>query len=283
MLRYSRIGLSFLDELAQILFETRKVMAEEGEVASVSVKQGCSEYADAVVDICEKLGLVWTAEQEIRSMESKQDSLEDGVWQLSKCGEVKYHFYNTIYHCKAAADSCSILFNLVFGLKHEKEERDILRNDEFRKQIRQRSTDFASYWDKHGSWFSELRALRDQLIHREYLPILTRSISKKTVFDIVPNKITRGETTRIDFTGFVGTTGKHKWEFRRRGLLLAFPYPFDYVFPKRPINFTQLAMRPTKRSMKDFRGVVDYCHTAFDRLKGLSEITFKETLQKITK
>jgi hypothetical protein len=283
MLRYSGIELAYLDKLAQAILDTKTITAAEGKIAAARVKHGYSETVDGIIDICEKLGFVWMAEREIKSIESESVTLPDGVWQPSKCGEVKYHFYNAIYNCKANADSCSILLNLILELPYEKEDRDLLRNEEFRKQVRERSTDFHSCWQEYGGWFSNLRKLRDQLIHREYLAVLTRNIPNKTVYDFVPNRIRTGETTRIDFEGFLGTTKRHSWKFRRKGMLLAFPHPFDYVFPKEPINFKQIATGSAKRKLKDFYGVVEYCHIAFERLKGLSEITFKETLKTITK
>ena len=285
MLRYAELRLSHLDNLAKILFETEIRIAEEGLFNAPKPKHGYEGYVDMIIDVCEKLGFIWMSGQEIKNITSESILIDNVPHKQAKSSEVKYHFYSLIYNCKANSDSCSHIFNFIHELGFKQEDRDILRNEEFRKALSKKSVDFDAYWKKYGGWFGNLNKRRDQLIHRESMPILTRHFHTKTVYDILPMKTYPLGGGRFDFMGVVGTIGKHKFDFRpqRGGLGVALPSPFDYVFPKERINFQQIAIGRLRRRFSDFESVADYCGTAFRRFKELSEISFKEALNHISR
>jgi hypothetical protein len=281
-LRVASVRLEHLDELAGRILETRGI--EEPKLVSVKPKQRWSLHFEATMDICEKLGFVRVATEEIRRIESKTELVGTVFWQDVECSAVKYHLYNVIYNSKATTDSVSVFLNLLFGLGYSKGDIDLIRN---RKQFRDiairkcSTSDLATFWATHGKWFDDLLTLRDSLIHKQSIPVFVYDHRSNMALDFFPVYDISSDGKKVShYDLMVGTDGTPSLTFKLRGSQKVLPAPFHYVFPKKPVTFLQMASE-LKLKPENLQRVTEYCDTAFGYVKDLSEIAFKESLQII--
>ena len=239
---------------------------------------------DLIIDICEKLGFLWLAADEIEHLQSKCELIDGTNWYYLECGRVKYHLYNCIFNSKAVSDSVSVLLNDIFALGYVAGKIDFIKESKFRRDLIQESDKLGHLWREHATWFGKLARFRDALIHRQSFPVFVPYPETKVVFDLhnVGTEIVDGrEILYFDLVG--GPTGvlptRH---FKFKGSKFVAEWKPSYVMPNDVVSYTELS-RKSKINFDDFQDAVGFCHFAFDRLKELSEIAFEETLEQIMK
>lgn len=282
-LRFASIRLEHLDELANRILETHNI--EEAKLIAAKPRQEWRLHYDIIVDICEKLGFVRTAIEEIRRIESKTEFIGNAFWQQVECSAVKYHLYNVIYNSKATTDSVSVFFNLLFALKgYSRGSIDLIKNERnFRDDVIKKcsNSDLATFWGNHEKWFYDLRKLRNSLIHKQSIPVFVQDPRDNIAFDFFPVYDISADGKQLShYDLMMGTDGSPALRLKVRGKQRVLPAPFHYVFPREPVTYVQMASE-LKLGPEDFQRVTDYCDAAFERTKGLSEIAFKESLRII--
>jgi hypothetical protein len=281
-LRLASIKLEHLDELANRMLETHKI--DEAKLIAAKPKQKWGLHFDIVVDIREKLGFVRTATDQIKSLESRTEFIGTAFWQHVECSAVKYHLYNVIYNSKATTDSVSVFFNLLFRLRYSKGSIDLIKNEkQFRDSVIKKCStpDLATFWRTHGKWFDDLLKLRNSLIHKQSIPVFVHDRKNNIAFDFFPVYDVSSDGKQLShYDLMMGTDGRPALTFKVRGKQRVLPAPFHYVFPKEPVTYLQMASE-LKLRPEDFQRVTGYCDAAFEHVKSLSEIAFKESLEII--
>jgi hypothetical protein len=282
VLRNTSQKLLFLDQLARELVEFSGIPG--GPFVAAKPKEKFRTSHDLIIDICEKLGFLWLASKEIERLQSKCELIDGSNWYYLECSRVKYHLYSCIFNSKAVSDSVSVLLNSLFRLGYVAGEVDFIKERKFRRDLIKKSENLDELWKSHAAWFINLGSFRDALIHRQSFPVFIRYPETKVVFDLqyVGVEVIDGkETIYYDLTG--GPTGVLPARiFKFRGSEFVAQWKPVYVMPIDIVNFTRLSSKK-KFNFDDFQDAKDFCRVAFDRLRELSEIAFKETLQEITR
>ncbi len=279
-LRSTEVKLANLDQLAKQLIEVSVIPG--GPFVAAKPKDEFRASHDLIIDICEKLGFLWLAANEIERLESKCELIDGTKWYYLECGRVKYHLYNCIFNSKAVSDSVSVLLNEIFELDYVAGKIDFIKERKFRRDLIRESEKLGQLWNQHATWFGKLARFRDSLIHRQSFPVFVPYPETKVVFDLhnVGVEIVDGrEILYYDLVG--GPTGvlptRH---FKFKGSKFVAEWKPSYVMPNDIVSYTQLS-RKSKINFDDFQDAADFCHFAFDRLRELSEIAFEETLEQI--
>lgn len=282
-LRDAHIKLEHLDGLAKA-FLTRPSPIAGTPFLAVKPRDEFKELYNLVTDICEKLGFLRLAIDAVQRIQSKHEVIDGAEWYYLECEEVKYHVYNCIFNAKAVSDSVSFLLKNTFGLSYERGEIDFIKEKRFRGEVILIDSKFGEIWKNHGGWFKNLVRFRDGLIHRQFIPVYVPDSEYKVVFDFRPvgTEIVDGqETIHFDLAG--GCDGKfpaRKFKFKRTDV--AIPWKPSYVMPNDIVSYVELSSK-SKLKFDDYQKVLDFCNFAFDRLKELSEVAFRVTLEKTTK
>lgn len=271
-----------MDQLAKQLVEVSSV-PDAMMVAARPRDEFRNDY-NLIVDICEKLGFLWLAAEEIANIESKREFIDGSEWHYLECSRVKYHVYDCIFNAKAVSDSVSVLLNGLFGFGYSRGEIDFIKTRKFRRDLISRSEKLGEFWSDYSTWFKNLALFRDAVIHRQSIPVFILHPETKVAFDfrpvgveIVDGKETLNFGLAAGSSGFVPTLN-----LKFKGSQVIAPWKPSYVMPKDIISYDHLSSK-NEVKFDDFQDVLGFCRAAFDRLRGLSEIAFSETLNVITR
>ena len=276
-LRNSDIKIQCLDELARLFLTSQPL--EGTPLMQVRPRAEYATHLALIVDICEKLGILWRTAVETRGLESRRVIMDSCHFQYIEIPRAKYYLYTCIYNTKAITDSVSVLFNTIFDLRYELKKVDLIRNRKFRRDVKKHSDALDIFWATHAQWFKDLGDLRNALIHRESVPVFIRDSANNAVYDLISVRTEqRNGKMNTDFDLLLATEGKMpQRSFKFRGKELAAPMGFNYAFPRMRISYTQIWVEQMKLKFADFQRVIDFEDVAFLRSKELSELAFKET------
>ena len=285
-LRNAETPLRCVDELAKHLIEINpnvNLSRHGGPFVIAKPKERHKVIFDLVTDICEKLGFLLLAADEIDEIRSKFEHIDGSRWYYLECGRVKYHLYDCIFSSKAVSDSVSMLLNELFRLGYVRGEIDFIKERRFRYDLIQRNHKLHQLWENHAVWFKSLNRFRDALIHRQSFPVFIRYPETKVVFDLLYEGSETVDGITTDYYDIIGgpTGVLPRRNFKFRGSKFVASWKPDYVMPKDIDRFNN----PTKKDydLNDFQDAPGFCNFAFVRLRELSEIAFEVALNQITK
>jgi hypothetical protein len=278
----TKIELAYLDQLAKRFFSASLI--EGTKVVEAKPNQQLQKLFDIIVDICEKLGFLWLAGQEVERIQSKHEIIDGDKWYYVECGQIKYHLYSCIFNAKATSDSVSVLLNELHRLGYERGQIDLIKERKFRRDLKQKCHQFDTYWKGYGSWFTNLGEFRDATIHRQFIPVFVPFPKDRMVADFRPVLATNIDGKATIFFTLHGITGHFasfsKGIFKFKGLQIVTSQQCGYVMPNSIARYDD-GMRKGDLKFGDFQDVFGYCRLAFIHLKSLAEIAFKETFEQI--
>lgn len=264
-----RFGIIFkkLKDIAPLLLKT----TTHPEYVLIEPLPNCKDYVEQIQDICEKFDFLRVSRDTIFKLESH---LDHGVLVIH-VEEAKFFFYMFIFNLKSLVDSISMLLRNLFSLNEfSGGQIDLVRNYKFREVIPKKSDTICIFLQKNESWINIINEYRDNLIHRNRIPIFIKELERNSIFLLRYIGSKRGYL----YIHITDTQPKISHDDKGR---IGVKTKFSYVAYKKPIPLYDV-LNIKYKNKSDFVSILELCNRSFSLSKELIEISLNETYNKIS-